>query len=307
MAMGPSAGDAAVPAPAFSLVVATVGRVAELARLFESLAQPQGARFEVIVVDQNEPGTLDALVERYRDALDIAHLRSPRGLSRARNAGLAAVRGTMVAFPDDDCRYPPGTLARVQAALAATPGCDGITGRVPASRGERPPARFGRSAHVLDARSVYLGGMSSVIFLTAALCRRNGPFDEALGLGSGSAWIAAEETDYLARAVSRGARIRYEPTIAVEHPGWRGPISAAQAARGGGYARAFGYVMRRHGAPPLLLAHLVARALAGSACALLTGRAGLARYHLAVARGRVAGWHEGAGGPARHAARRAVQ
>ena len=52
-----------------------------------------------------------------------------------------------------------------------------------------------------------------------------GPFDEHLGLGASSPWIAAEESDYLARAVGMGARIRYEPDIVVEHPGPSGVLT----------------------------------------------------------------------------------
>jgi glycosyltransferase involved in cell wall biosynthesis len=284
---------AAASLPRFSLVVATIERVVEVDGLLASLAAQTRTDFEVIVVDQNGDERLRPVLARYAAGLAIRHLRAARGLSRSRNAGLAAARGAIVAFPDDDCRYAPDTLARVAAFLDAQPHVDGITGRVVAADGERAPARFGRLAHWLDRRTAFLGGMSCVIFLRATLCTRIGAFDPALGLGAASPWTAAEETDYLARAVEGGARIRYEPSLVVDHPGWRGAMAAAQIAKGGAYARAFGYVMRRHGAAPAHVAALILRALAGSLIALARGRPDFARYHAAVARGRWRGYREG--------------
>ncbi|HEY7904849.1 MAG TPA: glycosyltransferase family 2 protein [Casimicrobiaceae bacterium] len=272
--------------PRFSLVVATIERVVEVDGLLASLAAQTRTDFEVIVVDQNGDERLRQVLARHAGRLAIRHLRAARGLSRSRNAGLAAARGAIVAFPDDDCRYAPATLARVAAFLDARPEADGVTGCVVAADGERAPARFGQHAHWLDRHTAYLGGMSCVIFLRAALCARVGAFDPALGLGAASPWTAAEETDYLARAVAGGARIRYEPSLVVDHPGWRGPMAAAQVAKGGAYARAFGYVMRRHGATPAHVAALILRASAGSLISLARGRIDLARYHAAVARGR---------------------
>ncbi len=42
-------------------------------------------------------------------------LRSPRGLSRARNEALPRLEADVVAFPDDDCEYPDDLLERVAA------------------------------------------------------------------------------------------------------------------------------------------------------------------------------------------------
>jgi glycosyltransferase involved in cell wall biosynthesis len=290
LALGPPARP-----PRFSLIVATVERVAALDRLFASLAAQHERDFEVIVVDQNADERLAPLLARYAGTLDVRHLRAPRGLSRARNAGLAVARGAIVAFPDDDCRYARDTLARVAGFLVAHADVDGVTGRVHADPGERAPARFARRPHRLDRRSVYLGGMSCVVFLRAALCARVGGFDGELGLGARSPWAAAEETDYLARAVAQGAHLRYQPAIVVDHPGTRGALAAAHVAKGYAYARAFGFVMRRNGAPRTLWIALLARAVGGACIALAAGRGDLARYHAAVVRGRWRGWREGAG------------
>src|SRR5204862_5584592 len=109
---------------------------------------------------------------------------------------------------------------------------------------------------------------------------------EALGLGAGTPWTAAEESDYLLRAVNARAHIWYDPALTVHHPGHRGRFTAVEHARGASYARAMGYVMRRHNAGREAIMYHVARAIAGAACAILRGRLDLARFHAGVMRGR---------------------
>ena len=62
--------------PGFSLVVATLGRVAELDALLVSVAQQVGPTFEIIVIDQNQDGRLDALLARHGETMSIRHARS---------------------------------------------------------------------------------------------------------------------------------------------------------------------------------------------------------------------------------------
>ena len=95
------------------LIVATIGRVELLERLFISLSDQQHSSFRVVVVDQNGDGRLDDLVARYGNACHIEHLKVPAvGVSAARNVGLTRLADAeLVAFPDDDCFYDPLTLA----------------------------------------------------------------------------------------------------------------------------------------------------------------------------------------------------
>src|SRR6476661_3576213 len=81
-------GDAAQPPMRFTLVVATVDRVSEVAAFLEALTIQTYKHFDVFVVDQNDDDRLTPLLERYSNTLSIEHLRSARGLSRARNVAL---------------------------------------------------------------------------------------------------------------------------------------------------------------------------------------------------------------------------
>ena len=135
--------------------------------------------------------------------------------------------------------------------------------------------------------------MSSAIFLRRDLIAAVGPFDEALGVGSGTPWPAAEETDYLLRAVARGGRIWYDPRFAVHHPGSPGQPQQKILDRGRRYGRAMGYVLAKHGRGRIELAYHVARALTGATLSLVRARWDDARLHAAVARGRLRGWRDG--------------
>src|SRR5271157_1281152 len=108
-----------------SLIVTTIDRVAELERLLTTLDAQSYKDFEVLVVDQNPDDRLVAVVQKHQ-GLTIRHLRSGRGLSRGRNAGLRAAKGDIIAVPDDDCWYPDQLLATVTEWLALHPEFDAL-------------------------------------------------------------------------------------------------------------------------------------------------------------------------------------
>src|ERR1700754_3487501 len=87
--------------PLFSLIVCTVDRSDQLERLFASLKVQRYTDFEVILVDQNLDDRLAGLVEGYSPSFTIRHIRSERGISRARNNGMAIATGSYICFPDD--------------------------------------------------------------------------------------------------------------------------------------------------------------------------------------------------------------
>ena len=100
--------------PRFSLIVPTLGRTAEAQKLFASLVQQKRTDLELIVVDQNDDDRLTPLLHSLPPSLRVVHLKqSEKNVSLARNAGMDAATGEILAFPDDDCWYPEGLLDRV--------------------------------------------------------------------------------------------------------------------------------------------------------------------------------------------------
>ena len=268
--------------PSFDLVVATVGRTEELRSLLESLEAQRYPRLRTIVADQNEDERVSELLDGRQ--LELVHLRSAPGLSRARNVGLREIAADLVAFPDDDCTYPPGLLERVAERFRAEPQLDGLTGRAEDERG-RSSASWKADAALLTRDNLWNRANAATTFLRRELVERVGEFDESLGLGSGRRSSSGEETDYLVRAVSAGARIAYDPSLVVRHD-----VREDDSAVGLRDGTSLGYLLRKHGYPPRTVARMLVRPAGGALVALARLDVPRARFYAASLRGRVEGY-----------------
>jgi len=268
--------------PSFDLVVATVDRTDDLGALLDSLEAQQYDRLRVIVVDQNEDDRVAPILEER--ALRLEHIRAGRGLSHARNAAVAGLEADVVAFPDDDCVYPEGTLERVGRRFAADAELSGITGRAEDEHG-RSPSSWKRDAAVLTDDNLWNRAISFTIFLRREVVERAGLFDERLGLGSSETWASGEEIDYLIRAVRTGARIEYDPSLVIRHP-----VRDDDATVGARDGASIGYLLRKHDYPARVVVRMLVRPLGGSLLALVSLDVDLARRRLTTARGRIRGY-----------------
>jgi len=268
--------------PSFDLVVATVGRTVELARLLDSLETQRYRQLRAIVVDQNADERVSGILAGR--GLALLHLRSPLGLARARNVGLREVTADVVGFPDDDCSYPPGLLDGLAERFAGDPELDGLTGRAEDERG-RSSASWKADAALLTADNLWNRANAATMFLRRELVGRLGDFDERLGLGSGTPWSSGEETDYLVRAVAAQARIAYDPTLIVLHD-----VRADDAAIGLRDGASVGYLLRKHGYPARTVTRMLARPVGGVLLALARLDVPRAGYYAASLRGRIRGY-----------------
>jgi GT2 family glycosyltransferase len=265
--------------PSFDLVVATVDRAPELARFVASVQGQGYPHARLIVVDQSaEPVPDDA-----SSGPDLLRLRAERGLSRARNTALPHLSADLVAFPDDDCVYPPGLLARVADRFRQDASLDGLTGRAEDASG-RASASWKTEAATLTDQNLWNRAISFTIFVRRALVDRVGAFDERLGLGSGEPWCSGEEIDFLVRALRAGARIEYDPSLVVVHD-----VRANDPSIGYRDGSSIGYLLRKHGYPARTIARMLVRPVGGALVSLLRLDADGARFHLATLRGRISG------------------
>ena len=265
--------------PSFDLVVATVGRAAELGRFLDSVAAQEYPHVRAIVVDQNDDDRLDTIVAGRQ--LSITRIRATLGLSRARNAALGLLTADVVAFPDDDCVYPPGLLARVAGRLEHV---DGVTGRAADDRGRSAPSWEAGTA-ILTDDNLWNRAISFSIFLRRGVVEVVGDFDEELGLGSGRPWSSGEEIDYLVRALRSGARIEYDPSLVVVHD-----VRDDDAAIGARDGASVGYLLRKHRYPPRVVARMLVRPLGGAAVSLVRRDGEARHYQVATLRGRIRGY-----------------
>lgn len=196
-----------------SLVMATLGRTAEIDRCVDSLAAQTCQDFELIVVDQNPDDRLVPVVARARElGLDCLHLRQTEpNLCMARNVGIGRASGEIIAFPDDDCWYEPDVVERVVGRFQSQPELQGLVIRWHET-GEHPA---GRMSFEQFARFRGVRASSITLFYRNECLRRAGGFDTVLGLHS---WYGAgEETDLMLRVLAAGDVVEQEPDIVVHH------------------------------------------------------------------------------------------
>lgn len=268
--------------PSFDLVVATVARTDELAVFLDSVGAQEYPGTRVLVVDQNEDERLGPILAGA--PVEVVHVSAPRGLSGARNAALALLRADVVAFPDDDCAYPPGLLHRVAGLLAGDASLDGVTGRAVAADGSSSASWRAEPAQ-LRRNDFWNRAISFTIFLRRSVVESVGAFDEQLGLGSGTPWHSGEEIDYLVRAIDSGARIDYDPELVVRHD-----IRENTPAIGLRDGASVGYVLRKHGYGPRLVSRMLVRPVGGILASLIRLDGNGVRYQLATLRGRIRGY-----------------
>ncbi len=273
----------------YSILLATLGRTAELDTFFSSLDRQTHRDFEVIVIDQNPGEVLKPIVGEWRSHFPIRRMRSAPGHSRAFNQGLTQVRGDIVAFPDDDCWYGPNLLEQVERRLRTNPHWSGITGREIVEPGFTCGGRWDKHGGPINRRNVFRRAICFSMFLRSEVAA-NYRFDESLGVGAKTKWGAGEESDYLLRIVRDGHRIEYLPEIAVWHQGRSGPCTAETYARARSYARGMGRVLRKHNYPLWMVAPHCIRPMGGALLALAGCRPQQSRLHWSNLTGRVEGW-----------------
>jgi glycosyltransferase involved in cell wall biosynthesis len=272
----------------FSLIVATRGRTRELSELLDSLTaqgRPRDA-LEVIVVDQNGDERLAPVVAEHAGRLDLRRRRSAvANACHARNLGIAEAGGEVVAFPDDDCLYPPGVLDRVEAAFAADPSLQVLTGPAASPAGGLGSGRWRRDAGPITASNVWTSVIEFNLFLRRETALALGGFDARLG--PGTEWGSAEGNDLVLRAVRAGHRAAYDPELRILHPDKR--LTEVARERAALYGRGLGFVLRRHGVPAAVWLPYLVRPMGGVALSLLRGRTGDAGYYWGSLTGRLRG------------------
>lgn len=209
---------------AIVICVYTADRWDDITAAIESARAQVPGHGVIVVVDHDE-----ALFERLTVAepqVTVIRNMGPRGLSGARNTGVAATDAPIVAFLDDDARAMPGWLAALTAPYAE-PDVVATGGRIePGFDTGRPPwlpeeldwivgcTYRGMPATRAEVRNVIGAGMS---FRRSAIATAGG-FDASVGRGR-SLPLGGEETALCIRArrVIPGARVIFEPAAIVRH------------------------------------------------------------------------------------------
>jgi glycosyltransferase involved in cell wall biosynthesis len=217
--------------PKVSVVVCAYNAERTMRRCLESLRRLDYSNFEAIVVDD---GSCDATPQIAAEFPEFRLLRQPnKGLSAARNAGMQAALGELIAYTDSDCvvdphwltfmvrsmneggfdscggpNYPPHEEGWIEGCVAAAPGAP---------------------CHVLigDDRAEHLAGCN-MVFRKAAL--------EEIGGFDSQFTAAGDDVDICWRLTEAGYLLGYCPSAFVWH--FRRNTIKAYYAQQRGYGKA---------------------------------------------------------------------
>ena len=218
--------------PLVSLVVCTRNRAEKLEAFFAALGRMHShAPWELVMVDNGSLDDTQVRLQSLSRSMDvrITIVGEPRrGLGRARNTGVAAARGALLAFTDDDCYPAVDYIDRVVEAFAS-PERAYVGGRILLYDADDHPItiRVDDSPIPIPAYSVVPTGLvqgANMAFRREVL-ERIGGFDNALGPGTP---FCNDDVDAVARASAAGFAGSYVPEPVVHHHhGRRDPAAIA--------------------------------------------------------------------------------
>ena len=210
-----------------SLVLCTYGRVNEVNNFLESIHTQTIKPAEIIIVDQNEKEILKNIVNEWQAKLSIKHRRVDfKGASKSRNYGAKEAKFSLIAFPDDDCLYPPRLVEEIVKLFASQAKVDVIlASKIEPSELHGSPKRLALNHSqvnsILDLFKAK-AETSNIFSRKSILKSLSYVFDENIGPGANTPWASNEETDFLIRLLRQGAKIIKLKDLAIAHHSLQG-------------------------------------------------------------------------------------
>jgi GT2 family glycosyltransferase len=224
--------------PKVSVVVALYNASKTLDECLASVAKLDYPDYEVVVVNDGSTDGSQAIIDRY----PFRSITSPnRGISAARNLGLQAATGEIVAYIDSDAYADPDWL-RCLVRTFAESGAVGVGGPnlVPPSDSWQAKCVFrspgGPTQVMLDDTSAEHIPGCNMAFRKSALDEIGG-FDPVFT-------AAGDDVDVCWRLLERGHRLGFSPSAVVWHH--RRPSVSAFWRQQAGYGIAESILERRH-------------------------------------------------------------
>jgi glycosyltransferase involved in cell wall biosynthesis len=228
--------------PSVSVVIATRNRPATLASTIQDLLDSSYAAFEIIVVD-NDPSsdaTRDMVGAITSADSRVRYLRETRrGVSWARNLGLAAATSEIVAFVDDDLKIDHNWLPSIARAFTLADNVACVTGMILPleleTQAQQLIEEYGgyckgfeqviydmgehRPAHPLFPFAAGTFGSGANFAFRASVFREIGGFDPHIGAGTPA--LGGEDLAAMFRIIATGHALVYEPAAIVRHRHYR--------------------------------------------------------------------------------------
>ncbi|HEX7787607.1 MAG TPA: glycosyltransferase [Methylomirabilota bacterium] len=225
--------------PKVSVVICAYNAEPTMEACLTSLQKLRYPAFEVIVVDDGSTDRTGAIADRF-EGMHVIHQEN-KGLSAARNVGIAASLGEIVAFTDSDCVVDPDWLHYLVATFLQT-------GRPAVGGPNLPPpedsmvaacvaASPGGPLHVLldDVEAEHIPGCNMAF--RREVLEEIGGFDPIYR-------SAGDDVDVCWRLQDRGHRIGFSPAAMVWH--FRRNTMKAYIGQQKGYGKAEALLYFRH-------------------------------------------------------------
>ena len=214
-----------------SVIVCTRDRPDALERCLASLTAQHSAPGQIIVVDNSAHRSAEGVTERFAG---VEHVHEARpGLSIARNTGILASRGALIAFTDDDVEVRPSWSGEIARAFSKV-DVEAVTGLVLPARLDTPAQCYfqfkmgglgaGCTPLIFDQRffeetrktgaQVWRIGAGANMAFRRSVFDRVGLFDERLGAGASG---CSEDSELWYRLLASGGACLFEPRAVVFH------------------------------------------------------------------------------------------
>jgi len=224
--------------PRISVIVPFYNRKGTLARCFESLLGQKypADEYEIIAVDNNSTDGSGVIGRRFPRITQLTEKK--QGSYAARNCGLRAARGEIVAFTDSDCIAAPDWLSKIDDAMRDP--------RLQLLIGSAPPVGQSRAIRLLGA---YEEHKDRYVFSTARAEKYYGHTSNMAvrrqvidALGAFAEWQRGADSAFVQNAVGRfGCKaVRYDPEISVQHLELENAVAYFRKAYAYGRARQLG-------------------------------------------------------------------
>jgi glycosyltransferase involved in cell wall biosynthesis len=210
----------------FTVCVPTV-RPTTLTHMVESIRAQSWADWELLIVGQGQDPELRPMGERMQQMdsrIRYLHL-DQRGISRARNAGLRAATGDIIAMTDDDCEASSDWLETLASLFQRYPQVGFIGGALVAPRVSR--WKLETCLSFMPSEALYdpserqnpppgWAWVGANFAFRRSVAENAGLFDECLGAGAPD-FPVAEDVDYFMRLIAARVAMLATPAPVVYH------------------------------------------------------------------------------------------
>lgn len=214
-----------------SVILATYNRASSLQKTletFSALSCPAELLWELLVIDNNSSDGTREVVQQFAKTakLRVRYIFEKRqGRSAALNAGIAAAKGEIIAFTDDDVLLHSDWLLNLKHTFDRF-DCAGVGGRiVPLWNHPRPEwlEMDGQQAVVNfelgdEFREISFAPMGANSAFRREMFTKCGLFRLDLGVSGSEHTVTCDDTEFGDRVLKAGEKIVYCPTAIIYHP-----------------------------------------------------------------------------------------